>query len=148
MAFMIYRKGRFRKKTNNFLILIIINHAVWKKWKIQILGKQKNRATKLFYCCWDITPKRHLSKEMGFHWYSCQMRHFVSVHFYPTKAWYFFSIHHESTHKFSIKRWEIRFKEIIISKIFFGQKLSKDKTISDSLESCFLKLLSQIQLSP
>ena len=31
MAFMIYRKGRFRKKTNNFLILIIINHAVWKK---------------------------------------------------------------------------------------------------------------------
>ena len=67
--------------------------------------------------------------------------------FLPNSSSVFFSIHHESTQAFSIKRWEIRFKEIINSKIFFGQKLSKDKTLFDSLESCFLKLLSQMQLS-
>lgn len=50
MAFMIYKKGRFRNKSNNFLILIIINHVVWKKEKrkIQMQRKQIIKASKLF----------------------------------------------------------------------------------------------------
>jgi len=108
---MIYRKGRFRKKQTIFWFWSKSTMLFGKKKeKIQILGKQKNGATKLFHWCWDITPKRHLSKDMVFQWYSCQMRHFVSISFYPTKARYFFSIHYESTQAFSIKRWEIKTK--------------------------------------
>ena len=110
------------------------------KKKIQILGKQINGATKLFHLCWDITPKRHLSKEMVFQWYSCQMslNQFFSISFYPTKARYFSQFIMNQHRRFQLKGEKSVSKWLLIVKSSLDKSCQRTKLFLTPWNHVFL----------
>jgi len=92
MAFMIYKAGRFRKKTNNFLTLIIINHAVWKKIK----KNTNSRKTEKWNNQVISLVLRHYSKETLVQRDGFPLIQAVCLsQFLPNSSSVFFLIHHE-----------------------------------------------------